>query len=48
MNGVKLIALSMRPSMIYSTAGVTDISKVFLPKALIQARSRERRITDTQ
>ena len=36
MNGVKLIALSMRPSMIYSTAGVADISKVFLPNALIQ------------
>ena len=33
---MKLIALSMRPSMIYSTAGVADISKVFLPNALIQ------------
>lgn len=33
---MKLIALSMRPSMIYSTAGVADVSKVFLPNALIQ------------
>ena len=36
MNGVKIISLSMRPSLIYSAGGMMDASKVFLRDALIQ------------
>lgn len=36
MNGVKIISLSMRPSLIYSAGGMMGASKVFLRDALIQ------------